>query len=467
MADLRALAEQLTKRFFFVREVGSQRFFYDAETGDDNLTYMHLIPHLQALLPEGNNVNFVGNKGEGFQALTFANWRPILLKPKYVCGAKSKVVLSNGNLYPNIWRKPLIEPTAFQTLFKARKGARQFVEHLQTMLGDTTTDLDDENSKAGYLIRMLAYRYQVYDFRQTQKPHVAFYFYGKQGYGKGIFSDTLQAVFGESAVMKVPDEKSLNSMSSVDIFSRTWAVVDEVDIAKGSTNYNKIKTHTGATQVNAARKNEHFKPYYIPAQLMMLSQKPPTFIEAGDRRFFISQWDCEFSSVEQKRHYFRTYTKWLQNEGGYEAIAGLLNKTDIKNVGVEAEAMMTPEKRQVVAMVTDDAVTDIQLAVEDKPDVICFTESDFDNVWFEHDITKKARGYKLQEAGLVETAKKKYEGKRTIKFFVRPEYELLVKNGMPNTLTHKSQRSKDVLLKDELGYQGAMGSAKRSARDEF
>ena len=129
--------------------------------------------------------------------------------------------------------------------------------------------------------------------------------------------------------------------------------------------------------------------------------------------------------------------------------------------------MMTPEKRQVVAMVTDDAVTDIQLAVEDKSDVICFTESDFDNIWFEHDITKRARGYKLQEAGLVETAKKKYEGKRTIKFFVRPEYELIVKNGMPNTLTHKGQRGKDILLKDELGYQRAMGSAKKVTRDEF
>tara|TARA_R110000796_G_scaffold92676_1_gene197014 strand:- start:112 stop:1515 length:1404 start_codon:yes stop_codon:yes gene_type:complete len=467
MADLRTLAEQLTNRFFFVREVGNQRFFYDAETGDDNLTYMHLIPHLQALLSEGNNVNFVGKKAEGFQALTFANWRPILLKPIYGCGANSKVVSSNGNLYPNIWRKPLIEPTEFQTLFKARKGARQFVEHLQTMLGDTTTDLDDENSKAGYLIRMLAYRYQVHDFRQTQKPHVAFYFYGKQGYGKGIFSDTLQAVFGESAVMKVPDEKSLNSMSSVDIFSRTWAVVDEVNIAKGDTNYNKIKTHTGTTQTSSARKNEHFKQYYIPAQLMMFSQKPPTFIETGDRRFFISQWDCEFDSSQQKDNYFGRYTHWLQNEGGYSAIAGLLEKTDIKTLRAESPAMMTPEKRQVVAMVTDDAVTDIQLAVEDKPDVICFTESDFDNVWFEHDITKKARGYKLQEAGLVETAKKKYEGKRTIKFFVRPEYELIVKNGMPNTLTHKGQKSKDILLKDELGYQGAMGSAKRSARDEF
>ena len=38
---------------------------------------------------------------------------------------------------------------------------------------------------------------------------------------------------------------------------------------------------------------------------------------------------------------------------------------------------------------------------------------------------------------------------------------------MPNTLTHKGQRGKDILLKDELGYQRAMGSAKKVSRDEF
>ena len=255
-----------------------------------------------------------------------------------VCVRTRPACGQDGDNVADAWRKPETTPTEFQTITKARarKGAARFVEHLQLMLHDATDDLDSEDSKAGYLIRMLAYRYQNHDFRDKQKPHVAFYFYGKQGYGKGIFADTLQAIFGETALMRVPDEKSLNSMSSVDIFSRTWAIVDEVNIAKGSTNYNTIKTHTGSTHISSARKGEHFRQWYIPAQLVIFSQKPPTFIETGDRRFFISKWDCDFESTAAKDDYFRDYTEWLQNQGGYEAIAGLLQKTDCSGVRAES-----------------------------------------------------------------------------------------------------------------------------------
>jgi hypothetical protein len=293
--DLAQEARELTKRFFFVKETGGQKFYYDSETGDRDLTYQHLAKHLIDGIsknhPHSPLPNVVGENSEGFQAITHQNFQPVLLHPIYQAGSVSKVVELKGNLHPNSWRKLEVKPTEFQTPNKARaaKGAGPFIDHLQRMPHDTTKDLDDENSKAGYVIKMLAYRFQVHNFRDKQKPHVSFYFYGKQGYGKDVFSDTLQAVFGESAVMKVPDEKSLDSISSVDIFSRTWAVVDEVNIAKGSTNYNKIKTHTGTSSTNSARKGQHFKPWYIPAQLIMCSQKPPTFIEPGHRRFFISE----------------------------------------------------------------------------------------------------------------------------------------------------------------------------------
>ena len=180
------------------------------------------------------------------------------------------------------------------------------------MLGDTVLDLDHPDSKAGYLIRMLAYRYQVHDFTKTQKPHVAFYFYGKQGYGKTIFSTVLHEVFGPSAVMATPDERSLNSMSFVDIFSRTWAVVDEVNIAKGSTDYNAIKTMTGNTRTDAARKGEHFKyrykifDWFFPTMKWILrkdaDEKNPA---AGDIYVFFSYSDnphcatpCDTLAVE-------------------------------------------------------------------------------------------------------------------------------------------------------------------------
>ena len=48
------------------------------------------------------------------------------------------------------------------------KALRPFIEHLQLMLGDTVA-LDHPESKAGYLLRMLAFRYQKHDFRETEK----------------------------------------------------------------------------------------------------------------------------------------------------------------------------------------------------------------------------------------------------------------------------------------------------------
>ena len=155
--------------------------------------------------------------------------------------------------FPNSWRKPTCIPRAFSSLEEARShdGAAPFIEHLQLMLADKFMDLDHPESKAGYVIRMLAYRYQVHDFREGQKPHIAFYFWGKQGYGKGIFSDVLTAVFGESAIRKVANEGALNGSSYVDVFT-DWAIVDETNISKGSVDYNTIKSMTGQTFVTSS-----------------------------------------------------------------------------------------------------------------------------------------------------------------------------------------------------------------------
>jgi len=270
--------------------------------------------------------------------------------------------------------------------------------------------------------------------------------------GKGIFGRTIEAVFGTSAVMTVPDEKSLTSMSSVDVFSRTWAIVDEVNIEKGSTNYNTIKTHTGSTNTNSARKNEHFRQWHIPAQLMMFSQKPPTFIEAGDRRFFISRWETEFESPQDKDNYFRDYANWLHDEGGFEAIAGLLRITDASKLRPESPAMITPEKRQVVAMVTDDSVQDMVEMIDAEPDRICWTEDDFSDIFYEQEVGQKQRHYKMEEAGLVEQMKRKYEGKKTIKFYLRKGWEINVVNGRGSWLQSTTDINDRRNLKEDEGY---------------
>jgi hypothetical protein len=98
--------------------------------------------------------------------------------------------------------------------------------------------------KADYLAKMLAYRYQTHEVKV--KPHVCFYFYGLVGgYGKSLFASNVEKVFDNIAVMSVMDQTALDSMSAIDMWTRTWVIVQEVDVKKGSTNYNKIKTMTG------------------------------------------------------------------------------------------------------------------------------------------------------------------------------------------------------------------------------
>lgn len=458
----REVIDELTKRVFYIKTIGSQKFYYDTATDSANLTVSHLIGivthEMKQLDSEWSIGNALSQENPVRVALRNANFNSIVLEDRYVPQG-DPAVFERGLYFRNIWKKPLVQPIAYKSVAKARAkgtGAYPFIEHLQLMLGDTETDLDHPDSKAGYLIRMMAYRYQVHDFSRTQKPHVAFYFYGKQGYGKTIFSTVLQEVFGRSAVMATPDERSFTSLSFVDIFSRTWAVVDEVNIAKGSTDYNAIKTLTGNTQTDAARKNEHFKYRYIPAQLIMNSQKPPTFIEAGDRRFFISRWDCDFESPSAKDEYFRKYTTWLQKKGGFAAIAGLLAVTDISAVNPEAPAMITPEKLQVVAMVTDDSVQEMLQEIDEMPQKVCWTEQDFADIFRENDIQKKQFGYKMEEAGLVEQLKRKFEGRRSIKFYLRRGWEIRIANGKTAMLINIENREESKPLKTDAGYISAM-----------
>ena len=453
----RRVIRDLTKRIFFVKSQGGQRFYYDVKTGANSLTVQHLIGIVSHEMKKFDSewvMDPTSSTDPVREGLQKAHFHPIVMQPQYR-PHEGETAYINGLYFPNLWRKPEVVPTEYTSVAKARSkniGAAPFIQHVQRMLGDTEMDLDHPDSKAGYLIRMLAYRFQKHDFRETEKPHVAFYFYGKQGMGKGIFGRTIEAVFGTSAVMTVPDEKSLTSMSSVDVFSRTWAIVDEVNIEKGSTNYNTIKTHTGSTNTNSARKNEHFRQWHIPAQLMMFSQKPPTFIEAGDRRFFISRWETEFESPQDKDNYFRDYANWLHDEGGFEAIAGLLKVTDVSKLRPESPAMITPEKRQVVAMVTDDSVQDMVEMIDAEPDRICWTEDDFSDIFYEQEVGQKQRHYKMEEAGLVEQMKRKYEGKKTIKFYLRKGWEINVVNGRGSWLQSTTDINDRRNLKEDEGY---------------
>ena len=428
------LGQELANRFFFVRTQGSQTHYWDSVNGSRALTKQHLAA---VLIDEGRMSvpDDVDALTHALKIIKMQHFHPIVLEDVYR-PYSPPVVRIAGLFYPNSWRMPLVRP-------RSELSAEVFIAHLSRMLGSA--------EKVDYLLDMIAYRYQKVVSADSMKPHVAFYFYGSGGMGKGIFGDTLEKVFGESAVTKIIDQAALNSMSAVDVWTRTWTIVEEVAVKAGHTDYNKIKTMVGGMAFKAARKGEHFKLHETPAQLIMNSNHPPTFIEPNDRRFFISRWETTFESKEAKDLYFTEYTNWLYEQDGLEAIAGLLKTRDISGVKVASAAMVTEEKLAVINVMQDQVVEDVKHLVEQCSDVICFTEDMFEHIWYPNQIHRKEKRHKLSEAGLIPSASLKC-GTKNRQFWVRVGWQLVNNNGVKRYLFNK-ETSKHVWLIDDLGYQ--------------
>jgi hypothetical protein len=435
--------DRLAQRYYYLRESGGQKLYWDSEELHSNLTDMHLHGSLAAYGVREKD-------GKAFAAvckdiINNTAFRPIVLDPIYRPYAAS-VIQKNDHWRPNSWRKPNVKPNA-------SISAAPFVQHLQRMLGS--------KPKADYLIDMLAYRYQS---TTNVKPHVAFYFYGGQGFGKGIFSSTIEAIFGTSAVRTVREQNDLKSMSGIDVWTRTWAIIDEVDVKAGSSCYNNIKTMTGGQSFDSARKGEHFKRFETPAQLIMNSNHAPTFLEADDRRFFVSKWETEFKPNENKTDYFRQYVSWLENDKGYEAIAGLLAKRDVSKVEISAHAMVTEEKLLVTALMADGSVDEVLGLLEQHDSINIFDINMFNTIWDSHDITKTVQKHKMIAAGLEPTQSKRYEN-QTRTLWTRKGVTLKSANGVaPVLLMADGSR---VNLKADLGYQHVVNGKTIAGWKEF
>jgi len=434
---------KLAQRYFYLRESGGQKLYWDSEELHTNLTAMHLHGSLAAYgIREKGDQSFAKVCQE---IISYTVFRPIILDSIYRPYADT-VIQENHHWRPNSWSAPDIKPDA-------SISAVPFVQHLQRMLGS--------KPKADYLIDMLAYRYQS---KTNVKPHVAFYFYGGQGFGKGIFSSTIEAVFGTTAVRTVREQNDLKSMSGIDVWTRTWAIIDEVDVKAGSSCYNNIKTMTGGQSFDSARKGEHFKRFETPAQLIMNSNHAPTFLEADDRRFFVSKWETEFKPNENKTDYFRQYVSWLENVKGYEAIAGLLAKRDVSKVEISAHAMVTEEKILVTTLMADGSVDEVMGLLEQHENINVFDSNMFDSIWTNHDIAKSVQKHKMLAAGLEPTQSKRYEN-QTRTLWTRKGVTLKATNGVASVLILADGSGVD--LKSDLGYQNVVNGKTIAGWKEF
>ena len=367
------IREYISTRFYITDDRGAYPKFYDLELKESGLTKSSLV----GVAMQMGAMNY----DQARKLVTHIPFRA--LAPTALYRPNEPVVINRqGIWFLNSWIKPVFDER------RNAVSAQPFLDHLDRALG---------NDAAKYLIDVLSYRLQ---HPNEKKPHIAFYFYHQVGgMGKSLFLDTLRNVLGPNSVNTINTTDKLNSMSAAELWNTSWLAIEEAGVVRGSKTYDTIKSFTGADQVDADAKHKGFGKKEIPAMLMLMSNRAPSFIEEHDRRFFVKEWFIQFHETESKEDYFDQYSCWLEKEGGYRAIHQYLMTNqvthDIKKVPV------TEEKEMAMGLGSNSIVTEIKDYLEDNEEYWCFNDECFDEIFDKHRVNSNQRKHLLVEAGLV------------------------------------------------------------------
>jgi hypothetical protein len=335
--------ERAMARFLVVSGTGQGMRFYDP------VTKSRLLIHN---VRDWINHAITSDEVAGWSELVHKPWKSLIPEVQYRPNEKPIFAIERGLFVRNMWTAPEIEPDA-------EGDPTFFISFLDHAIGREDRE---------YVIKWLAWQYQ----RPLEKPHTGLYLFGAQGTGKSTIAHILEKVFGSTAVMRIADQSKLGSMSSVDIWSRTLLIVEEVEVSIQDKLANTIKSFMGTSHVDADRKHEHFGSYFIPANLIMLSNSAPTMLERDDRRWYVK----EMAPQLDPERYFKNFYHWLERYG-YRAIAHLLATTDISGMSLSDRPRWTAEKALACDMATKQDVLDVQRLIENTPNTTQVFTADY------------------------------------------------------------------------------------------
>lgn len=418
------------KKYVRERFLRGNKGYYDIITGTSELQTTQLmgILYMYSKTPSSSLVDVCyndifkiikGELGKEWDAYPMTN------KEIYKVG-ESAVVLKDQIAHLNTWRKPAVEPKA--------GDIEPFMKHLSMALGDTY--------KVDYILDFLSHRYQNPDIKA---PH-ALYLYGPQGMGKGAFKDVLMGVFGKSAVKYAGKASAVTGVLN---WSRTFFIADEIKITKHSEFYNEIKAYTVESEIEDRVLYANYGTHATPAQLILLSNHPPSFLEEGDRRFFVAEWNIglDKNSDEYSKH-FEDYHSWIQSDNGLSALAYFLQHRDLSTYKLRSEPPRTPEKKKALSIVADSAKLQILEMLEDHPEMLAFNEENFRNL---RDNNKGWR-HLLSECGLTRHDKRISSGRLKKWVWYRDDHIIHCGSGKKATIqsieSGKNMPLESVILDD-------------------
>lgn len=367
--------QDLMDRFYVEKQHGNHKEFYDTKRGTGAMLSGALYTIAMQRLDSGS-------WEEARKLINEMHWRT-LSKPNVYRPQEDLVVCDDDHIYSlNLWQPP-------QLTSDGAGDPYTFIAHLELVLGSA--------EKASYLLDILAWRHQN---PKDNKPAVAFYFYGATGgAGKSTFAETLKLVLGKSAVKVLNTVEAVTTKGAVDCWNCSFLVVEEANVKHGGgKTYDTLKSYTGSDTVEADAKHMAFREYEIPAMLVMLSNRAPTFIEPDDRRFYVSEWMLDMDDQE-KATYFVSYRDWLENQGGYEAIARHL-KTRVVTRNVYEPVPVTPEKSRAMVVAANPVTVKIMDMLEDNKDKLLFTGEIFEAFFRDNHVATGVQKHLLSDAGI-------------------------------------------------------------------
>ena len=188
-------------------------------------------------------------------------------------GNKQKVLFKKGVAVINLWQTPAYR----EAIGTDAKAFWDFLAYVIPIKAERET-----------FTNWLAWVLQ----NEAEKPSWAVMLFSqKQGTGKTTLTDVCKALFGPKNTGRTNGVSKLVSRFNKEVLDNKLVIVEEVEVKKGSTDANRLKTliTEDSTMVEAK-----FMPIYdqtIFCAFLMTTNHLPLWLEEADRRFFILNFD--------------------------------------------------------------------------------------------------------------------------------------------------------------------------------
>jgi hypothetical protein len=126
---------------------------------------------------------------------------------------------------------------------------------------------------------------------EGDKPKWAVLLYSeKQGTGKSTLTDVVKALFGEQNTARTNGVSKLVGRFNKEVLEKKLVVVEEVEVKKGSSQANSLKSLITEDSTMVEAKNMPLYVEQIYCAFLMTSNHLPLWLEDSDRRFFILEF---------------------------------------------------------------------------------------------------------------------------------------------------------------------------------